>query len=233
MSISNRISDLIEHFANKNNSRFASMIGTSEANVRNYLNGVQPKFDFIAAIADKFEINYEWLLTGKGEMLRKHSFIEPENWIEWSKESHQSNYRLDRSGLRLSEIAIQKKIELFELKNLIEEGDDFYKMVSGEIPVSEIVFDKIYDIYPDISEKWLYTGHGDMFSPITESVQQPTTHQQENNIISLLKEQLKEERLKIEKQAQEIGKLKERLSVFMAGSEQIEGVEDVDVAAVG
>lgn len=214
---------------------FEQKISASNGLIRKALtNKTDIQSKWLSIIVDNYpQINPEWLLTGQGEMLRESSFIESDNWIKWSKKSHQSNYRLEKSGLRLSEIAAQKKLELFELKNLIEEGDDFYKMVSGEIPVSEIVFDKIYDIYPDIREKWLYTGHGDMFSPITESVQQPTTHQQENNIISLLKEQLKEERLKIEKQAQEIGKLKERLSVFMAGSEQIEGVEDVDVAAVG
>jgi len=67
-AINARIQLLIEHYANGNNSRFAGMIGISEANVRNYLKGTQPKFDFIAAIAEKFEINYEWLLLGKGTM---------------------------------------------------------------------------------------------------------------------------------------------------------------------
>ena len=178
------------------------------------------------------DINPEWLLTGKGPMLRDN-LIEPDNWIEWHKPSHQSNFRLDKSGLRLSEVVKQKKIELHELKNLLKTDDSFYKMVSGEIPVSEVVLDKILELYPDISEKWLYTGHGDMFHPITESVQHSVLYQQESSVIFLLKEQIKEKEAEIKKLSQEIGRLTERLSVFMAGKEQIEDVEDVDAAAVG
>ncbi len=66
--ISSRIKELVEHFAEGNNSRFAKLTGTSEANIRNYINGRQPKFDFLSAVADKFEINYEWLFTGVGEI---------------------------------------------------------------------------------------------------------------------------------------------------------------------
>lgn len=69
LSISNRIKELVNHFADGNNSKFASIIGTSEANIRNYINGRMPKFEIISSIATLFEINYEWLLTGKGDML--------------------------------------------------------------------------------------------------------------------------------------------------------------------
>lgn len=154
------------------------------------------------------DLNPDWLLTGQGSMLREYSYIEPDNWIKWSKPSHQSNYRLDKSGLRLVEIAKQKNIEQFELRNLIGADDDFDKMIAGEIPVTEIVIDKILDIYPDISAKWIYTGHGDMFNTITKSTQQSAIPQQESNIIALLKEQLKEKEKRIEEQAQEIGMLK-------------------------
>lgn len=68
-SISHRISDLVVHFAEGNNTKFAAAIGTSEANIRNYINGTAPKFDIIASIAETFEISYEWLLLGKGSML--------------------------------------------------------------------------------------------------------------------------------------------------------------------
>lgn len=67
-SISERIKALIETFAGGNNSKFAAMVGTSEANIRNYIAGRQPKFDFLSAIAQRFDINYDWLLTGRGEM---------------------------------------------------------------------------------------------------------------------------------------------------------------------
>lgn len=63
-----RIISLINTFAGGNNSEFANMIGINEANVRSYVKGTEPKFNVIQKIAGRFEINYEWLLLGKGKM---------------------------------------------------------------------------------------------------------------------------------------------------------------------
>ena len=68
--ISNRIKEIVSYFCDGNNSKFALKIGTSEANIRNYIAGRQPKFEVLSSIASHFEINYEWLLTGKGDMLK-------------------------------------------------------------------------------------------------------------------------------------------------------------------
>lgn len=68
--ISNRIKLLVAHFCNGSNRKFASIIETGETNIRNYIGGRQPKFEVIASIASKFDINCEWLVTGKGEMLQ-------------------------------------------------------------------------------------------------------------------------------------------------------------------
>lgn len=46
MSISQRINELVKHFSGGNVSKFAAKLGFSEANVRNYINGTQPKADF-------------------------------------------------------------------------------------------------------------------------------------------------------------------------------------------
>lgn len=72
-SIAERIKELIATFAEGNNSKFAGIVGTSEANIRNYLAGRQPKFDFLSAVAQCFDINYDWLLTGRGEMATSSS----------------------------------------------------------------------------------------------------------------------------------------------------------------
>ena len=69
--MSMRIKSLIDFFANGNNSKFAQLIGTSEANVRNYTKGTSPKFEVLNAIVDEFEISYEWLMKGKGNMFKK------------------------------------------------------------------------------------------------------------------------------------------------------------------
>lgn len=72
-TIFDRISTIVEKFGNGKNTVFASLIGISEANVRNYKNGVMPKADFLEKIARSFDININWLLTGEGNMLCSES----------------------------------------------------------------------------------------------------------------------------------------------------------------
>ena len=71
-AFSNRIVELVDKFTQGNNSKFAELIESSEANVRNYRSGkTTPKLEIILNICTAFEINYEWLLTGEGSMLKK------------------------------------------------------------------------------------------------------------------------------------------------------------------
>lgn len=71
-SISERISELVKVFADGNKTRFASMVGTSEANIRNYVdNGKSPKFDFIKKVCEQFEISCDWFILGKGTMFKE------------------------------------------------------------------------------------------------------------------------------------------------------------------
>ncbi|MGV1019333.1 LexA family transcriptional regulator [Empedobacter falsenii] len=69
-TINDRIKILVDYFSDGNNSKFANEIGVSEANIRNYISKTEPKFSALEKIVKKFEINYEWLLTGVGEMLK-------------------------------------------------------------------------------------------------------------------------------------------------------------------
>ena len=64
-----RIKSLRDYFANGNNSDFASMIGSSEANVRNYIKETEPRANVLVNICEKLEISAEWLLLGKGDMV--------------------------------------------------------------------------------------------------------------------------------------------------------------------
>lgn len=68
-----RIKYLRDLHYGKNNVKMASELGTSEANVRNYINGSYPKIEFVINICEKLEINYEWILTGKGEIYASSS----------------------------------------------------------------------------------------------------------------------------------------------------------------
>ena len=65
-SISLRINELALEIFNGNNTEFALALETSEANIRNYRKNTTPKVDFINLLHEKFEINFEWLINGKG-----------------------------------------------------------------------------------------------------------------------------------------------------------------------
>lgn len=70
--ISDRISYLVDQFADGKNTKFAELVDTSETNIRNYRSGkVLPKIDFIYNIGKKFEISFDWLLSGIGEPFNK------------------------------------------------------------------------------------------------------------------------------------------------------------------
>lgn len=65
-----RIKQLVLHFTEGNNSKFAALVGSSEANIRNYIAGSSiPKYDFIYKVCEKLEISYEWFILGHGSML--------------------------------------------------------------------------------------------------------------------------------------------------------------------
>jgi len=113
-TIHERIKVLVDRFADGNNSKFAILTDTSEANIRNYIKDVQPKFSFLQNVANKFEINCEWLLTGKSEM---NAVEEPLS--EYKKKSDdQSKY------IELYERLLKSQEE--KIKILEEERQKYY-----------------------------------------------------------------------------------------------------------
>lgn len=69
---SERITELVDSLEGGNNSKFSRTLGCGESVIRSYKNGVMPKADIIAKIADIYDVSPEWLLLGSGEMfLRK------------------------------------------------------------------------------------------------------------------------------------------------------------------
>lgn len=136
-SIGQRINKLVKYFSNGNNSDFATKIGVSEANIRNYINDrAEPKFNILEKIAINFEINYEWLLTGKGEMLISNDLnknLEPEaNFEEIQRltdialyDVQLSEEKLKKANKRielLEELVESYKLEINDLKNELSRG---------------------------------------------------------------------------------------------------------------
>lgn len=69
MELQEKIEAVAQHFFGGNNVKFAEKLETSEANIRNYRKGTStPKVDFLVKLNELLEINFDWLLTNKGEM---------------------------------------------------------------------------------------------------------------------------------------------------------------------
>ncbi len=72
-SINDRISYIIDIKADKNKKKFSETIGFAPQVISNIVSGrkTKPSFGVIKAISSSFvDINLEWLITGKGEMLK-------------------------------------------------------------------------------------------------------------------------------------------------------------------
>lgn len=96
MSLSIRIDESVKYFA-KNLTTFGKEIGLNPETVRKVCNGTtkDPKISFLLKIKERYpEVNLEWLISGKGEMLSKpkrtevfcESCIKKEGKIEYLEE---------------------------------------------------------------------------------------------------------------------------------------------------
>ncbi len=99
--LSKRLKTILEKYFSGNYSAMSRMLGITDSGLGSYIRGKKlkdggikyssPSVDIIASIADKLEINSEWLITGKGEM-KKESGHDPGNGDEHNK----SRLREDR-----------------------------------------------------------------------------------------------------------------------------------------
>ena len=128
-TIHKRIRLLVETFGNNKNTVFACLIDSSEANIRGYIKGVLPKQDILERIVRKLDISAEWLLTGRGEMLKSGTLqpveleqfaLTPVEIIELATkfgEQINENKHLQEKNARLVEENNALKIENERLKN--------------------------------------------------------------------------------------------------------------------
>lgn len=121
-TINLRIAKLVQHFSNGNNSDFGNKIGVNEANIRNYINGTEPKFGFLEKICKNFEINYEWLLLGQGNMLKEDTPPKDNNCDFYKEIAEERAYT----------IKIQKQI----IDTLTSENDNLKKQTKSPSPAS-------------------------------------------------------------------------------------------------
>ena len=124
-SIHDRITQLVNKFGEGKNTVFASIIGSSEANVRGYRASVMPKYDFLEKIARNFDIDLNWLLTGRGSMLRSDGATDTHN-IPITDTSSDSNMHSDTVTLRLMD-------KLDEKDNIIKEKEAKIEQLQTEL----------------------------------------------------------------------------------------------------
>lgn len=167
--ISNRISDLVDSFADGKNTKFAELVGTSEANIRNYRSGKMPKFDFIYKVCEKLEISFDWFILGKGSMHDKNSAreVEKSNIVLLNDKS--STYKtIEKQVIPIYNLkAAAGLVSLFQSPNtftpvdyislpnmgkvdggLYAVGDSMYPLIkSGDIVIYRQIHDMINNIF--------------------------------------------------------------------------------------
>lgn len=112
-NINDRIIQLIDFKANKNQKKFAEMIDFAPQVISNIVSGrkSKPSFDVLNAISSTFvDINNEWLLTGKGEMLKEP--VPPA--VSFSQRQENDKYIV---SLEKQIALLEKNISLLEKEN--------------------------------------------------------------------------------------------------------------------
>lgn len=121
-----------------NTSEFERSIGASKSYWRNTKS---ISADVLLEIAKRYpDINTDWLITGKGSMLKSEQ-------IASMKE-------------RLSHFLEEKKIEVPDFCQSIGVPQAYYLSMKGNIPESKLK--NIMEVYPQLSIEWLMTGEGSM-----------------------------------------------------------------------
>jgi hypothetical protein len=90
----------------------ASELNISETNIRNFINGSYPKIEFVFTICKKLDINYEWLLTGKVEMLKSDVVeVDKGDIIDYQELYFDAKYKIDvqKKYIYIMEMQIDKK----------------------------------------------------------------------------------------------------------------------------
>lgn len=112
-----RLYNLIKH-TDLTQKDFAAKISITEQALTNYLNNRLPKADVLIKIQQTFNASIDWLLTGKGEMLRSEIKAPDIKPGELEKRLLELLDRKDRELL-------EKDMEIQELRKKLKSEDSF------------------------------------------------------------------------------------------------------------
>lgn len=172
------LNEIKNHLGFKKDSDFANFLGIKQNTLSTWKSRNVIDYDLIIAKCDGIDAN--WLLTGKGSMLKENSealgekesdsHLEKINWIiydvkgSYSSEKH-SETSLMRIALRIDQICINENISIDDLANSLNiKPVTLYEYVAANFPIPFSIIERIEQLYPHINKKWLYTGVGDYYN---------------------------------------------------------------------
>lgn len=110
-TINEKINDIAIKEYKGNNSTFAKVMGTSEANIRNYRKETMPKLDFIVKLHEQFGISFEYLLSDRnevGDYSKNKSSIE--NEFQYKMTNSENDFLKEKIKFQ------QEQIEFYKLQ---------------------------------------------------------------------------------------------------------------------
>lgn len=128
-SIHERISEIVARLGNGKNTVIAAKLGISEGNIRGYIKGVMPKQDVLEKIVTNLDINSEWLLTGKGSMLK-----DPDTPVAIPASNSEEGIPLIPLSAKAGSLTIDQTVLEYECERYIIpafKGADFLVPVKG------------------------------------------------------------------------------------------------------
>lgn len=124
--INEKINDIAINEYKGNNSTFAKIMGTSEANIRNYRKGTMPKLDFVVKLHEVLELSFDFLLS---EKTNAHT----------SKKMEDKS-AIDEESIPLKKLRLENELLIEKLK-FQSEQIDFYKnqiaFLTTQVPMNK------------------------------------------------------------------------------------------------
>lgn len=149
-SINERIRKISDFFFSGNTSAMARETSIKQATLRDIISEkVKPSYDTINAIIENstLNINSEWLITGKGSMLKSEQ-------IPTIKE-------------RLNHFIKEQNLNVSDFCKSIGMSFPYFSEMKGSIPESKLK--NLMTQYPQLNIAWLMTGEGSMLKSKGES----------------------------------------------------------------
>ena len=149
-SVLQRIRKIINEY-HLSDSRFADTINLPRTTISSLFNrGNEPNVSILRAILDAYtSISPEWLITGKGPMLKSEC--------------------LSTIKQRLDHFLAESKINPDEFCKAIDVSGLYFQELRGTIPDDKLK--KIRELYPSLSIEWLMIGEGNMLRSESISIQ--------------------------------------------------------------